>query len=43
MVVVDGVVDGVCQPQSEVLRMNKRIVFGREIVEGERYMNRRGE
>ena len=43
VVVVDGVVNGVCQPLSEVVRMNKGIVFGREIVEGKSYMNGRKE
>jgi hypothetical protein len=43
VVVVDGVVNGACQPRSEVVRMNKGMVFGREIVEGKSCMNGKEE
>ena len=43
VVVVDGVVNGACQPRSEVVRMDKRMVLGREIVEEKGRMNGKEE
>ena len=43
VVVVDGVVNRACQPLGGVVRMNKGIVFGRDMAEGKSYMNGRKE